>query len=288
VVGSSVRNGAGYTDFWTKAMWFDGKGNQAGTEKVCSDSLFAYSTASAEATPAWVYEKGVVINSTIAVDDGRVYFVESRNPEIKSSKRRKISDAGLWKDQHLVALDLKSGKVVWDKPIDTEDGTITYYLQSTPDSLLISASNTKYHLYAFDPKSGEPQWSKSNPWPSADHSGHFQHPVLLDDMIYLEPNGYNLKTGEIVTTKVGARSGCHTYVGAGGALIYRGQGRQVAIWDREAETVSTFPRLRPSCWLSTIPAAGMLLLPEGGGGCSCGNWMETSIGFLPAAHRAAP
>jgi hypothetical protein len=25
----------------------------------------------------------------------------------------------------------------------------------------------------------------------------------------------------------------------------------------------------------------MLLAPEGGGGCSCGNWLETSVGFLP-------
>ena len=27
--------------------------------------------------------------------------------------------------------------------------------------------------------------------------------------------------------------------------------------------------------------AGLLLSPEGGGGCSCGSWMETSIGFIP-------
>jgi hypothetical protein len=31
----------------------------------------------------------------------------------------------------------------------------------------------------------------------------------------------------------------------------------------------------------------MLLSPEGGGGCSCGGWLETSIGFMPAAHRQA-
>ena len=50
--------------------------------------------------------------------------------------------------------------------------------------------------------------------------------------------------------------------------------------------LSSWPRLRSSCWLSTIPAAGMLLSPEGGGGCSCGIWMETSIGFMPVdQHR---
>ena len=51
---------------------------------------------------------------------------------------------------------------------------------------------------------------------------------------------------------------------------------------------TSWKRLRPDCWLSTIPAAGMVLSPEGGGGCSCGGWSETSVGFMPkrSAGRA--
>ena len=29
----------------------------------------------------------------------------------------------------------------------------------------------------------------------------------------------------------------------------------------------------------------MLLIPEGGGGCSCGGWMETSLGFIPNSFK---
>ena len=90
-----------------------------------------------------------------------------------------------------------------------------------------------------------------------------------------------MDTGKIITRKVGERSGCHTYIGTSKALIYRGANRRIAMWDQETETVSTWTRLRPSCWLSFIAADGMLLVPEGGGGCSCGGWMETSIGFAP-------
>jgi hypothetical protein len=156
-------------------------------------------------------------------------------------------------------------------------------MQATPDMILLAASNTKYHLYTFETGDGTPRWQRSNPWPDNHHSGHLQHPVILDETIYLQPNGYDLKTGKIVTRKVGARSGCPTYIGADKALIYRGSGRRVAMWNRETETVSAWDRLRPSCWLSMIPANGMLLVPEGGGGCSCGGWMETSIGFAPRA-----
>ena len=55
----------------------------------------------------------------------------------------------------------------------------------------------------------------------------------------------------------------------------------VTVWDQQDGKSSTWNRLRPDCWLSTIPASGMLLSPEGGGGCSCGTWMETSVGFIP-------
>jgi outer membrane protein assembly factor BamB len=280
LLGSTTKPGSTYRGFWSGKMWFDGRGGSYGTAQVCSDSLFAYSLNKAPEI-AWEYRVGTILNTTIAANDGRVIFVESRNQELKASKTSQIADQKLWSEQFLVALDLETGKKLWERPIDTEDGTVTFYLQVTADAILITASNTQYHLYAFAPGDGEPMWQRSNPWPNDHHSGHIQHPVILDSTVYLQPNGYDLLSGEIVTTKVGSRSGCHTYIGARDALIFRGAGRQVAMWDREKETVTSWPRLRPSCWLSLIPANGMLLIPEGGGGCSCGGWMETSIGFAP-------
>ncbi|MFT5465991.1 MAG: outer membrane protein assembly factor BamB [Verrucomicrobiales bacterium] len=268
LLGSSIAPNSGYTGYWSKSMWFDGKAGSQGSEIVCSDSIFAYSTKTFE--PVWDYRNGLILNPTIAAHSGRVVFVESRN-----------SGEEFWEDQFLVALDLDTGSMLWERPIDTEDGLITFYLQASDDAILISASNTAYHLYTFDPKTGEPIWNRTTPWPDDHHSGHIQHPVILNKEIYLQPNGFDLLTGEILTTKMGARSGCHTYIGARDSLIYRGADRMVSIWDRETEKVSSWERLRPSCWLSLIPANGMLLVPEGGGGCSCGGWMETSIGFAP-------
>lgn len=268
ILGSSIEPDSTYTGYWSGKMWFDGKAGSHGTEIVTSESLFAYSADSLE--PVWTYEKGRILNSAIAASGGHVFFVETRG-----------GSGDVWSDQFLVALDLDDGSVAWERPLQTEAGRITYYLQASDDALLISASNMAYHLYTFDPKTGEPLWNRTTPWPDDHHSGHIQHPVILGGKIYLQPNGYDLMTGEVVTAKMGARSGCHTYIGARDTLIYRGAGRQVAIWDRDSESVSTWPRLRPSCWLSMIPANGMLLVPEGGGGCSCGGWMETSLGFAP-------
>ena len=171
-----------------------------------------------------------------------------------------------------------------EKAIDTENGTITFYLQSTENKIILTASNTKFHIYTFDPKTGNSSWSKSVNWPDDHHSGHMQHPVISGGVMYLQPNGHDINSGNLVTENMGKREGCHNYVGAGDALIYRGKSRQISMWSKDSESVTSWPRLRPSCWLNTIPSSGMLLIPEGGGGCSCGGWMETSLGFIPKVH----
>ena len=56
---------------------------------------------------------------------------------------------------------------------------------------------------------------------------------------------------------------------------------EIAMWNTLSGSLTSWDRMRPGCWLSTIPASGMLLSPEGGGGCSCGSWMEMSVGFMP-------
>jgi len=284
LIGSGTRTNTSYKSFWSGKMWYDGKGGDVGTQQVCSDSVFGYSLKGPEAKLAWHYRNGVILNPTISCSDGHLYFIETRNTKIQLQENRRISDKSLWLDQFLVCINAENGKLVWEKPIDTEDGLITFYLQATKDQLILTASNSKFHIYTFNAKTGESGWSKSSNWADDHHSGHMQHPVVTKDKLYLQPNGYDLTTGEILTTKMGKREGCHTYVGAGDALLYRGKARQVSMWSKETESVTSWPRLRPSCWLNTIPASGMILIPEGGGGCSCGGWMETSLGFIPRKH----
>ncbi len=279
VFGSGVRPEAIYERYWGGEAWYDAKAGGLGTAKVCSDQVFAYEVASRQL--AWTYEKGVILNPTIAVGQGKVVFIESRHDSITSNKARQINAKELWLDQYLVALDAETGRVVFEQPIDHADGTISCYLQITPQGILITNSNDKFYLYSHHLETGELQWDNNSAWPDDHHSGHIQHPVVVNDKIFLQPKGYDLKTGAVVTSNVGQRSGCHTYVGASDCLIYRGEDRQIAVWDQKAETVTSWKRLRPSCWLSVVPSNGMLLVPEGGAGCSCGGWMETSLVFAP-------
>ncbi len=276
---SAVRKNTVYTEFWGGDAWYD-KTKGPGTEKVCSDALLAFDIQTK--APLWTWRNGVVINTTIAVGEESVFFVESRHDKLKETPTRRLNDSRLWSDQYLVALNPQTGRSRWETPIDTVDGIVVFFLVSRDDSIVITSSAAgKYHLYAFDAQTGQPRWKSEHKWPSDNHGGHMQHPVVLADKVFLEPCGYDLKTGHRITSAMSGREGCATYCGTKYALIHRGQARRVTLWDFNTGQITSWTNLRPSCWLSTVAGEGMVLSPEGGGGCSCGNWLETSLAFAP-------
>jgi outer membrane protein assembly factor BamB len=279
--GSSVKRGSSYTDFWGGPAWYDGT-QGPGTWKVCSGSLFALNKA--DTTTAWQYTHGRIINPTIALADNVIAFVECRHPKVMEAPTGRIELEELWLDQYLVALDASTGEKLWEKSIDLPDGIVVYFLVIDSGTILVTSSeNNNYHIHAFDLGDGSDKWNATHAWPSDNHGGHMQHPAVANGVIFLEPMGYRVSNGEVVTDKMGAREGCATVAATQNALIYRGQSRRVAMWDIEEQRVSSWLNLRPSCWLSVVPSGGMILAPEGGGGCSCGGWIETSLGFIPAS-----
>ncbi len=280
LLGSAVRRGSAYTNFWgnANAGWYDATHGPA-TYKVCSESLFALSAA--DGSERWTYAGGLVINSTITATDDRVFFIESRNDEVRRSEARRVGSSALWKDQFLVALDGGSGERIWSRPIDTADGIVVFYLAASEEQLVLVSSGAKtYHVYAFAQSDGEPLWEVSYPWEKGDHGAHMSRPAIVGGSVYVRPRAYDLATGRRLEHDVPG-GGCGTYAATDGALIFRAG--NVTLWSREDGETTSWTRLRPDCWLSTIPSGGMLLSPEGGGGCSCGSWLETSVGFLPRA-----
>ena len=282
VIGSGVKKGTAFTSFWggSGAGWYDAKSGPV-THKVCSENLFALYEKSG--LLKWEYSKGVILNPTITVSGGRVYFVENRNAGVKKAGDRRVGSSSLWTDQYLVALDSDSGKVVWEKPIDTANGDVVFYLASGDGKVVLVASGgKKYHTDVFDSKSGKALWKDSFSWGQDHHGGHMARPAIVNGEVYVRPRAYDLATGKVLKKSLPG-GGCGTYAATTGAFIFRSG--NVTMWDRSNGKVTSWSRLRPDCWLSTIPAGGMLLSPEGGGGCSCGSWLETSIGFIPVARK---
>lgn len=278
LLGSAVKHASAYTNFWGSAGWYDAPAGPLAA-KVCSDNLFALTHGSSSV--AWSYSQGIVINSTVTVGDGRVYFVESRNREVRDADARRVTSHELWQSQVLVALDLDTGRMLWERLVDTTDGQAAFYLAHGDGKLaLVSSGDKRYHVAAFDAATGKPAWEQRFGWPGgkSDHGNHLSRPAIVGGKLFVRPQVFALDTGQPAGHAM-PRGGCGTYAAAAHAFIFRAG--SVALWNPATGKATKWPRLRPDCWVSTIPACGMLLSPEGGGGCSCGAWMETSLGFLP-------
>jgi outer membrane protein assembly factor BamB len=195
--------------------------------------------------------------------------------------------AELWQDQFMVALDVVTGKVVWEKPLVIEPAVAVCYMACAEGHIVVvSSAKGKYHVYVYDADSGTTQWKQTFSWGRggrSDHGSHLSRPVIVDGTLYVSPKVFNLEDGEILPISL-PTANCGSYSACANSLIFRVK-PVTRMWNRASGKLSGWSLLRPNCWISTIPANGMILSLEGGGGCSCGGWIETSFGYMPKSVR---
>lgn len=300
LVGSAVRSDSTYREFWGAMHWYDKVGAAALIAQVCSERLFGYRKSNAKGS--WTYGQGLILNPTLALHGGKLYFLENRSLQLPPGGTARVTDRKLWLNLTAVCLDAGTGEIIWEKPgpspvhlnekigfvqaaygIATDHGYLAVLSEGTVNKAGAYQKTGMFRCTNYG-ETGEEIWKTESPW-GADHHGlHFTHPVVTEDRLYFAPHIHDIKTGKPLGKGYGPRRGCSTVVAVKNALMFRilGEGNSpLGLWNKDTGSVSRFMRLRPSCWLNTIPAQGMLLIPEGGAGCSCGGWMETSVSFKP-------
>ncbi len=277
LVGSAVRQGAAFKEFWGPENWYDSSDGEH-AKKVCSDFLFGLDAVTGDSR--WLYRGGLVVNPTITIADGRIHFVECRSSQAISAAARRLDGDDFWANLHLVTLDLQSGERLWETPAKPMEGQSAFYLVAAEGRLLMQSSRGGvFAMYAFDSETGEMLWRGRYDWEADHHGKHLSRPAVVEGRVYLRPLTLDLADGSVVSESFPDGHQCGTYTASRDALFLRAG--NLTVWDRVSDGATRWDRLRPDCWISTIPAEGMLLSPEGGGGCSCGGWIETSIGFAP-------
>jgi outer membrane protein assembly factor BamB len=272
LLGSAVRHGALFIG--ADGEWYDR--NDEESFKVTSDVLFALDRHTGERR--WEYRKGLIINPTLSASDDAIYFIETRNPAALAMDARRFGD-DIFASQYMVALDPKTGKTLWEKPVQFEGGSWVFYMLYAKDTLVILSTTDKYHLHAFDAKNGEQLWEQHYNWRRDNHGGSMQHPVIVGDVVYGEPSAFDLRSGRVVRETIPQRDKCGTMSGCANALVFRDHYH--SIWDLATDKWTQLEGVRSGCWLSIIPAGGIVLAPEASSGCFCTHPIQTSMAFLP-------
>jgi outer membrane protein assembly factor BamB len=268
-------------------------------EMVLSDYLFSLNRNTGKVH--WTYQNGVVFNNTITISEDHIYFVESRNDKSVSDIDGRLRvDYFCNNETYLIKMDKISGKIAWQKPVHFPFEQIMY-LSYADNIVLATGSYNKgkyvnYALYAFDAASGEKIWENSfrggnTRWQTesddetigGSHGEQWQHPVIIDNTIYLPPHNFDLHTGRqgnLYLTRGG--HGCGGLSGSAHNLFARGSNPRIyelADGDQSGKPITKVNR--PGCWINIIPAGGLLSIPESSSGCTCSYPVQTSFVFVP-------
>jgi outer membrane protein assembly factor BamB len=276
VIGTATTVSATYRG--AEGQWYDKPGADA--EDVLASALFSLDKKTGKTR--WSYRNGVIVHPTITLAKDVIYFVEDRKPSKQTlAKNRLVSQTGV--DQYLVAIELPTGHKVWERKYDFRKFQQAFYLSVSAGVLVAVGTSGAYHVHAFDSSTGTPMWQHSHKWKRDHHGGGLQHPVIINGVVYVEFKGLDLRKGDVLREDLPDRRGCGTMSASGNSIFFRHYDH--TMWNPETNAKTTLTGIRSGCWLSLIPAGGLLLAPESSSGCSCANPIQTSVAYRPKASK---
>lgn len=290
---------------------------------ISTDVLFAYDVQTGELK--WTHQGKHISHVSIAIGDGRVFFIDaSLTPEQRedmlrqdktelaklSGKEKEIAEERIKKAdiRMAVALDAKTGKQQWANPVDVTDcseigiggGALTMMYQN--GHLVLSGANANGHyweqflagefarrrLVVLDAEKGNKIWAKD--------ANYRSRPIVIGNEVIAEPWAYDLYTGEqkmrthpLTGEKspwMFARPGHHCGALSATANLMFFRSKSTAYYNMdEDEGTEHFAGQRLGCWINTIPANGLVMIPEASAGCVCLFSIASTIVFEPRDDR---
>lgn len=267
---------------------------KGGQGLVTAHTLFSISTQTG--TSRWSVSAPGLIASTLTILKSRVYFVRSLSQEAASGGAhplKVLSSGGL----ALVAVHANTGKELWNHPLVSMPLEHSIFVAASRDRVVITGAGNKagrnhYWFQSRDAGTGDLLYAADHPnnysKTGGDHGEQVHHPVLIGDLLLLEPLAYNLSQRKVVNPaggeapwSVAYRRGCGTFSASAGSLFYRNQNPMVTHLNGTAAPTPLTRVTRPGCWINILPASGLVLLPEASAGCVCGFSLQTSLAFSP-------
>lgn len=283
LVGSTTPKGALR---WPFAVRSWDPGYMPRTFVICSRTVFALDSKTGRKKWTYTPDKGVIPCPAIAIGQGKVFFVESTNPESTRPADGHVTlDVLVGKGADLVALDLKTGKRIWRAPLATEARNALYVCYKAGKVVVSGSVNkggTTYLLHCHRADNGAERWKRSflaTRNTRGMHGESVKRPTVIGETIYLYNSSFSLNTGadapyKLSTSQCGERSASADY------LFWRSGGVMMAN-AKEGKTRPLSRSSRPGCWINIVPAGGLVLIPEASSGCACNVPIQTSMAFRP-------
>jgi len=248
--------------------------------RLFSESALLFAMDAKTGELKWSHKPDASIrNNTIAVGAGRVYLIDR---PIAVRDRTK-GDGTEHPPGKLIALDARTGKVVWSHA-EGVYGTLLA-LSEEHDVLLMAYQYTSFRLAselggrlaAFRASDGSRVWDIE--------ARYVSRPLINGQTIYAQPGAWDLLTGVRKEFNLSRSYGCGTIAGSRHLLAYRSA--TLGYWDLTKDIgTENYGGIRPGCWINALPVGGLLLLPEASNRCSCSYLIKATCALQPYGVRA--
>jgi len=271
------------------------EGNQLGRGDnrflITSKALFSLDAATGDLRWRYANEQAVIANPTICIGGDGVYCFESTEPSCVTDADGRVLMADFTKDagESLVKLDRASGRVVWRRRHDVACRHV-FHLSCAQDVLVASGCTSVrghywYHLRAFSAADGSLLWEKDLDsgfdTKDTDHGKQDKHPLIIGDTVQLKQGNFDLATGEPLGLAF-TTSNCADCAASMNHVFTRNDGvARVISLSEGGAGAPLCSVMRPGCYISIIPAGGVIMLPAFSAGCTCNHSIQTSIAWLP-------
>ncbi|MHB8902745.1 MAG: outer membrane protein assembly factor BamB family protein, partial [Thermoguttaceae bacterium] len=231
-------------------------------------------------------------NNAIAIAGGRVYLVDRPlapadridTPQ-PNGKHRPVLAPGEQPGGTLVALDARSGQVLWKNDEDIwgtqlavspEHGKLLMTYQAVKHDFFKLPSEVGGRLAVFSTDTGEKIWDRQAVYKT--------RPIINGTTLYAQGGAWNLETGEPIAWDLRRNHGCGQVAGSRYLMVFRSATLAYVDLSRDAGT-ENFGGMRPSCWFNAIPAGGLVLVPDGSAKCACSYQMQAWLALQTGTDR---
>ncbi len=290
-----------------------------------TDSIFAIDGETNKTR--WSYQGKNIMHQTIAIGDGRVFFIDSSiTPQERQALLRQDKteleklgpQEAKEKEEELkridvrlaVALDARTGEKIWAEPVDVTDcigvssGGGNLSLMYHDGHVVLSGANANGHywkqflsgkfarrrLVILDSAGGRKLWAKD--------ADYMNRPVIIGDYIIAEPWAFDLHSGKErtrvhpVTGKVTkwrfSRPGHHCGIITATPNMMLFRSGFIGYYDLYSDSgTSHFAGQRLGCWVNAIPGNGLVVIPEASAGCVCLFSITSTVVLEPREDRDA-
>jgi len=273
------------------------------TSRLFTESILLFAMDAQTGEPKWSFTPEHSIRpSAIAIGDGRVYLIDRPAAPLEElsfdedqgraeAKRRSAVSGRSAEDEfsrltehktgRLLALDARTGKVVWENDkevfgtmlaVGSEHNVLVMGYQARHDPHDWNASELGNRMAGLRSGDGTRLWDVTCEYDSP--------PIINDRTIYAQPGAWDILTGEQLKFEFARSYGCGTVVGSKRMLVFRSA--TLGYFDLTGtRRTENYGGIRPGCWINAIAAGGLIMMADAASWCTCSYLNQATCALQP-------